>query len=414
MVRTKDVTLMFKKAFESFFIIDANEKPAPSFLAAYLIAWFYVHKQVITTFISTTGAFDIRLNASIASITENLYMQVFWWAIAFVIIRFALNNLIYFFRESLDHLTQFTLNKFNMKSFVKTTVHQSALDDLANARGKLHSFHDRAILAEESESKRTNELQTFKNETDTQLQDNQHTIKEKEKEIDRLIKSNDEYATKINDLTDDVHTSSKELHESSSAHDQLKEQHSTLMEDYNSLNGKHNKLIEENTVLYSNHKSLVRDNKELIESYAESKNDLIIVNKNSDNSMALIETLNSKIEQLLNKRNQLSSDLNTSNNFKDNINKQITRWARNTNQAKLMLLGKDEHNLNNHERKLFDKLLNSNVIDQQTLKLKQQGIGDLLTNPPVGLGDLLNKPPAVTAAGLGDFESIRNKTKDDK
>jgi hypothetical protein len=347
---------MFKKAFESFFIIDANEKPAPSFLSAYLIAWFFVHKQVITTFISTTGAFDIRLHASIASITENLYMQAFGWAIAFVIIRFALNNLIYFFRESFDHLTQFTLNKLNMKSFIKTTVHQSVLDNLANARSKIHAFHDRATLAEESASQTKNELQVLKNETEVQHKDNLDALTEKKLEIDKIDKSNEVLTGQNNDLK-------VKLADSNDEHNKLIEEH--------------NKLIEEHTVINNNYKSLVQDNKELAESYAESKNNLIIANKDNANLIGQVKIMDQSTSKLLEQKGELISSLDLSNSFKENINKQITKWANNTKQPELMLLGRNESDLKIKEKILLDKVLNSFVFDNEPSKKSKQLLKDI-------------------------------------
>jgi hypothetical protein len=317
---------MFKKAFESFFIIDANEKPAPSFLAAYLIAWFFVHKQVITTFISTTGAFDIRLHASIASITENLYMKAFWYAIGFVIIRFALNNLIYFFRESFDHLTQFTLNKLNMKSFIKTTVHQSVLDDLANARGKIHSFHDRATLAEESASQTKNELQTLKNEIEVQHQDNLNALTEKELEIDKIDKSNEVLTGQNNNLKVKLVNSNDELKQLSSTYKKLNDDNINLAEEFNQLNdehnksiGEHNKFIGEQTVINHNYKSLVRDNKELLESYAKSKNDYGV------------------------------------------LKKKIDIWSKNTNTNELKLLYKNDDDFTTSDEETFSRLITTKI-----------------------------------------------------
>jgi len=371
---------MFKKAFESFFIIDANEKPAPSFLAAYLIAWFFVHKQVVTTFISTTGAIDIRLSASLASITENLYMQAFWWAIAFVIIRFGLNNLIYFIRESFDHLTQFSLNSLNMKSFIKTSVHQVALDDLANARGKLHSFHDRATQAEESESKIKMDLQALKIETKTQLQDSQDSLVIKENELDEQLRINSEVDGKYVQFKENLDISNEELRQSSSANDQLKVEYDKLKEDYNLMNVEFTGLRDEQIELENTHKNLVIDYKELTKNYDKSLETLSGANEYSDDLMAKIKIMNQETSNVLDKQNKLTSDLNESNYFKENINNQVTKWAKNTNQPKLKLLGRNESDLSNYEKIELNKLLASKVFNEETSNQTFSGLNSSTNN----------------------------------
>lgn len=390
---------MFKKAFESFFIIDSNEKPAPSFLAAYLIAWFFVHKQVITTFISTTGALDIRLNASIASVTENLYMQAFWWAIAFVIIRFALNNLIYFFRESFDHLTQFTLNKLNFKSFINNKVHQKILDDLAKSKADSHSFYDRAKAAEESETNAINKLGEFQESTQTEHYEFQQSIDLYKKDLIEESKKNNELNKTNNQLQQQLDISSEGLQKSLSAHEQLKLDHDSLLEERNKLNTELNESSKKKMDLKNEHRSLAFDFDELTKNYNNINDKLINANRYSTDLKVQVKNFSQESSDLLALNEELASNLISSENLNNIIQKQITKWAKKTEQPKLMLLGRNESELNNDEKILLDKILSSRVIEERTSNSKAESLSDLVKR------SIAPKKPLVTT--LSDLERIK-------
>jgi hypothetical protein len=183
---------MPKKFFDTLFIIDPNEKPAPSFLAVYIFTWFVLNKETTFRFIEAKGDFFVKLNAAIEMPTTYDLWDVLGWTFVLVVVRFILNNAIYFFRESSDHLTQFALNKLNMKSFIKSTVHQKTLDDLAKSKSDSHAFYDRAKAAEKSETDAINKLGEFEESAQIEHYELQQSIDRYKKELDTQSKLKDD------------------------------------------------------------------------------------------------------------------------------------------------------------------------------------------------------------------------------
>jgi hypothetical protein len=142
---------MLRNLFDSLFIIDAKDKPAPSFLTAYIFTWFFWHNEIIFAFFKTKGDFTTRFNASINITTENQWFIVLCLTFLFVLTRFALNNSIYYVREFIDSKTQGRLNKKGHKSFISNEVYQKLSAKVSSLQRDLLSSQDREKSAKESE-----------------------------------------------------------------------------------------------------------------------------------------------------------------------------------------------------------------------------------------------------------------------
>ena len=405
------------------FIIDANEKPAPSFFAAYILTWLVVHNQVFTSFFKSVKGTDItlydRMNAALLSVPPEEHHWFLVVVLTFMVVfaRFIFNSLIYMFREGIDNKSQGWLKEHDLKSPVSALVHQQTLDALAKLKADSHSLYDRTKKAEKDETDAINKLDEFQESSQAEY----NTIQQS---LDDESTKNDELNVNIKELTENLDTVNEKFRKSSSAHEQLKIDHNSLLEERNNLNTELNESSKIQMDLQNKHRSLVFDFDELTKNYNNTENKLINANKESANLTGQVKVIDQSMNKLLDQRAELTSNLNSSNNFIKNINKQITKWADKTEQPKLMLLSRDESSLNHEERILLDKLLNSIVIDKQAFKLRQQGLGDVVNRTPsitaaglsglVSSHNLINKPPAVTGTSLASLERNINMTKDGK
>ncbi|MCW8833367.1 MAG: hypothetical protein OQK09_16945 [Colwellia sp.] len=149
---------MFKNIIDSFLIIDAKDKPAPSFLTAYIFTWLVWHYETTLAFFKTKGDFTTRFNSSINITTENQWFIVLCLTFGLVILRFALNNAIYYVREFIDNKTQGRLNEKGHKSFVSNEVYQKLSAKASSLNSELLSSQDREKAAKKLENEATSAL----------------------------------------------------------------------------------------------------------------------------------------------------------------------------------------------------------------------------------------------------------------
>lgn len=144
---------MFKNLVDSFLIIDAKDKPAPSFLTAYIFTWLIWHYETTLAFFKTKGDFTTRFNSSLIATTENQWVVVLCLTFLLVIVRFGLNNAIYYVREFIDSKTQGKLNEKGHKSFISNEVYQNLKTKITSLQNELLASQDREKSAKEEENK---------------------------------------------------------------------------------------------------------------------------------------------------------------------------------------------------------------------------------------------------------------------
>jgi len=198
---------MFKNMFDSFFIIDAKDKPAPSFLTAYIFTWVFFNYQMPFTFIKTTGDLTTRFNASLNVQIEYQWYLIVFFTLGVVLSRFVLNNVIYSLRESIDTFTQGWLKHFNVKSFKSDKEYQNLEVQKRALQSQLSTARDAEHSARESEQKVKDERNTLKNELAEITAE--HTARVNEVEecreiIDSQIAKVNELELKIEDHNNEV------------------------------------------------------------------------------------------------------------------------------------------------------------------------------------------------------------------
>jgi phage repressor protein C with HTH and peptisase S24 domain len=389
---------MYKKSFESMFIIDANEKPAPSFLAAYILTWLIVHNQVFTSFFKSEKGKDTtlydRVNSAILSVPPEEHHWIWVGVLTFFVVfaRFTFNNLIYMFREGIDNKSQGWLKKQGLKSPVSAAIHQQTLDDLAKFKAESHSLYDRTKKAEKDEIDAINKLGEFEESAQTEHYALQQTIDKYKKTLEEQATNNNTLKLKNKELNGQLNISKEELRQSSSAHEELIEKHGTLMEDHNELN--------------SNFKIL------------ETKHGKLTLQLTSiDTESQAKQTIIDKYIDEVKTTNQIATKWK--NNYFSVKNK-VDIWSKNTNVNELTLLYKNDKEFTKSDEEVFRQLITKKI----DLPKESIGLGSLINNPApltdAGLSHLKNyqfrKSPftlekPVPPAGLGDLIS---KTKDDK
>lgn len=148
---------MFKNLIDSFLVIDAKEKPAPSFLMAYVFTWFVWHNEVPITFLKTKGDFTTRFNAGYFSLVENQWMKVIFLTFGFIAARFIFNSIIYYAREYIESKTQSRLNDKGHKSFIRNEVYQKLTAQVSSIQNELLASQDREKNAKAAENESTSQ-----------------------------------------------------------------------------------------------------------------------------------------------------------------------------------------------------------------------------------------------------------------
>lgn len=173
---------MFKNLIDSFLIIDAKEKPAPSFLMAYIFTWLFFNDEKTLTFFKTTGDLTTRFNASYDATLEYNIWWVGLFTLAVVAIRFVLNNIIYYMREFIDNKTQKRLVEKEHKSFVSNSEYQKLKAQISSLHIALSSAQDKESLAKSVENKATSAMHDlttdrdkYKGQYETEHQHNEDT-----------------------------------------------------------------------------------------------------------------------------------------------------------------------------------------------------------------------------------------------
>jgi hypothetical protein len=404
---------MFKKSFESMFIIDANEKPAPSFFAAYILTWLVVHNQVFTSFFKSVKGTDItlydRMNAALLSVPPEEHHWFLVVVLTFVVVfaRFIFNSLIYMFREGIENKSQGWLKEHDLKSPVSALVHQQTLDALAKLKADSHSLYDRTKKAEKDETDAINKLDEFQESSQAEYYTIQQSLEDESTK-------NDELNANIKELTENLDTVNEKFRKSSSAHEQLKIDHNSLLEERNNLNTELNESSKIQMDLQNKHRSLVFDFDELTNNYNNTENKLINANKESANLTGQVKIMDQSMIKLLAQNEELASDLSSSDNLNDIIHKRITKWADKTEQPELMLLGRDESKLNNGEKILLDKLLSSLILKKKPLK-RVQGLVEKVKLAGLADVDAASRAKKINEdfklAGLGDVNAISQAKK---
>lgn len=146
---------MFKNIIDSFLIIDAKDKPAPSFLTAYVFTWLVWHNETTLAFFKTKGDFTTRFNASLNITTENQWLIVLCLTFFVVLVRFVLNNSIYYAREFIDSKTQGRLTKKGHKSFKSDNDYQRLMSKVSSLQSDLLTSQDREKSAKTTENEAT-------------------------------------------------------------------------------------------------------------------------------------------------------------------------------------------------------------------------------------------------------------------
>jgi len=210
---------MFKNFFDSLFIIDPKEKPAPSFLLAYIFTWLVVQHEVTLAFFKTNGDFTTRFNASLNLTNEMEYgfTEVLGITLVVVLIRFILNGVIYYMRELIENKTQDFLILNKHKSPVSYEIFHEQQIKISELQTSLLSSQDREKIAKELEQTAdsnkhnvTIERDKYKAQFDeqirnnnsltSQLQSSEKKVQNNEMEIEAYASNQYEYKGKIKDL----------------------------------------------------------------------------------------------------------------------------------------------------------------------------------------------------------------------
>jgi hypothetical protein len=151
---------MFKNFFDSLFIIDPKEKPAPSFLLAYIFTWLVVQHEVTLAFIKTKGDFTTRFNASLNLTNHMEYglIHVLGITMVVVLIRFVLNGVIYYMREFIENKTQDLLISNEHKSPVNYSIFYEQQIKISELQTNLLSSQDREKMAKELEQDASSQM----------------------------------------------------------------------------------------------------------------------------------------------------------------------------------------------------------------------------------------------------------------
>lgn len=185
---------MFNKLTESFLVIDAKDKPAPSFLTAYIFTWITWQYEATLAFFKTSGDFTKRFNASYIATVEDQFFIVLGLTLVLVIVRFGLNNLIYYMREYLDNLTQNRLDTKGHKSFVSNEVFQNLKKQNSTIQAELFASQDSQKAAKIAENKATTSMldltidrDKYQNSLDVSIKENK-TLNEQLENLNDLLK----------------------------------------------------------------------------------------------------------------------------------------------------------------------------------------------------------------------------------
>jgi len=146
---------MFKNLVDSFLIIDAKDKPAPSFLTAYIFTWLVCNYQTTFAFVKTSGDLTTRFNASINTPIDYQWYWILVFTFVLVVSRFLLNNSIYYIREFIDNKTQGRLNQKGHKSFTSNADYQKLSTKISSLQRDLLSSQDREKTAKALENEAT-------------------------------------------------------------------------------------------------------------------------------------------------------------------------------------------------------------------------------------------------------------------
>jgi hypothetical protein len=224
---------MFKSFFDSLFIIDAKEKPAPSFLLAYIFTWLVVQYEVTLAFFKTKGDFTTRFNASLNLTNEMEYglIQVLGITMAVVLFRFILNGAIYYMREYIENKTQHFLINNDHKSPVHYSIFHGQQIKISELQTSLLSSQDREKMAKELEQEASsvkNDLTIARDKYQSELniQSNENIENQKVIERQSTQKISDDRMTGA--LEDDIENIMQQNEESKIIIEGLKEHIGTI------------------------------------------------------------------------------------------------------------------------------------------------------------------------------------------
>lgn len=94
--------MISKKTLKSIHSFNEHQRPGPSFIVIYILTWIAWHNQLITSFFTTQGSFDVKFSSALSSIEENQYLVVLLLSCIIFIIRFGINYLSFKSNELLN------------------------------------------------------------------------------------------------------------------------------------------------------------------------------------------------------------------------------------------------------------------------------------------------------------------------